>query len=64
MMSLTLVTAATTPSMLCSARCTSWAPSSICREELTISPRISFEASAERLARLRTSLATTAKPRP
>ena len=35
-----------------------------CRTESSISRRISLEASAERCARLRTSEATTAKPRP
>ncbi len=64
MMSLTRVVAATTASMADSACCTTLAPAPISFDEPSISTRISLAASALRPARLRTSPATTAKPRP
>ncbi len=64
MMSVTRRTLTTTFSMVVPAWPTSRVPSSTCSTELPINSLISFAADAERCARLRTSDATTAKPRP
>ncbi|MNZ67675.1 hypothetical protein D3C78_859300 [compost metagenome] len=64
MMSLSLSTADTTRSMAASACLTCSPPPRISWCEDSISWRTSWAAPAERLARLRTSPATTAKPRP
>ncbi|MNL06813.1 hypothetical protein D3C87_1274610 [compost metagenome] len=64
MMSVTRFTALTICSMVSPARATSCEPRSTRSAESPISDLISLAAVAERCARLRTSPATTAKPRP
>ncbi len=64
MMSVTRCTEATISPMVAPALCTSAEPSLTLPTESSIRPLISFAAAAERWARVRTSLATTAKPRP
>ena len=64
MSSLTLCTWATMSPMVVPASLTSFAPSSTLSTLAPISALISLAACALRCARLRTSLATTAKPRP
>ncbi|MNN11562.1 hypothetical protein D3C81_1245250 [compost metagenome] len=64
MICVTRPTAPTISSMVRPA-CSAWrAPSRTCCTEPPISPAISLAAAEERCARLRTSAATTAKPRP
>ncbi|CAJ0688210.1 hypothetical protein R77591_03213 [Ralstonia mannitolilytica] len=64
MMSVTRLTATTTSSMTAPASLTSVEPFSTRPTESLISSLISLAAVAERCARLRTSPATTANPRP
>mmetsp|Transcript_5840 Transcript_5840/g.22860 ORF Transcript_5840/g.22860 Transcript_5840/m.22860 type:complete len:257 (+) Transcript_5840:1117-1887(+) len=64
MMSVIRCTLATTPCMVLPAWLTSWLPSATFSTESAIRRLISLAASALRPARLRTSPATTAKPRP
>ncbi len=64
MMSVTRVTALTMSCMVSPALSTNTEPVSTRDTESSISALISFAACALRLARLRTSPATTAKPRP
>ncbi len=64
MMSVTRCTEDTISLMVCPALRTSTEPSATWLTEVSISPLISLAAPAERWARVRTSLATTAKPRP
>ena len=63
-MSVTRRTLATTSSIVLPACATSLLPDSTLSTESPISDLISFAAAAERCARLRTSVATTANPRP
>lgn len=62
--SVTRLTASTISFMVLPAAITSSDPCSIRLTDAPIKPSISFAACALRLARVRTSLATTAKPRP
>ncbi|MCW0415171.1 hypothetical protein NB689_000925 [Xanthomonas sacchari] len=64
MMSVTRCTEATISCMVLPARSTSAEPSATRVTESSISVLISLAALAERCARVRTSLATTANPRP
>ncbi len=64
MMSVTRCTEATISCMVLPAWSTRAEPSATRPTESSISPLISLAALAERWARVRTSLATTAKPRP
>ena len=64
MISVTRLTAVTTSPMVRPAVSTKAEPLSTCSTEVSIKPLISLAAEAERCARLRTSEATTAKPRP
>src|SRR5471030_508615 len=64
MMSVTRRTLLTTSCMVAPARSTSAEPAPTCPTESSIRALISLAAAAERWARLRTSEATTAKPRP
>ena len=64
MMSVTRRTLTTTSSMVAPACSTSLLPLSTWLTESLISSLISLAAAADRCARLRTSVATTAKPRP
>ena len=64
MIAFTLPTAFRISSIVVPARDTSALPSRTLRLDAAISSWISFAAAAERCARCRTSLATTAKPRP
>ncbi len=64
MMSVTRWTEATISPMVAPALCTSAEPSATRPTESSIRPLISLAALAERWARVRTSEATTAKPRP
>ncbi|MNY42444.1 hypothetical protein D3C86_1773330 [compost metagenome] len=64
MMVVTSVTARRMASIVVPVSSTIFAPRSTRETESAISPSISFAASALRLARFRTSPATTANPRP
>ena len=64
MMSATRRTLTTISSMVAPACSTCWQPSLTLLTEASIKPLISLAAVAERPAKLRTSDATTAKPRP
>ncbi len=64
MISFTRPTWPTISCMVRPAPCTSCAPAPTCATEASISSLISFAAPAERWASARTSLATTANPRP
>ncbi|KAG1319111.1 hypothetical protein G6F63_014896 [Rhizopus arrhizus] len=64
MMSVTRCTEATISAMVSPASRTRCAPCPTCSTDASINDLISFAAAADRCASVRTSLATTAKPRP